>query len=164
MLQDLEDRDFFYKYDDDKVTDEIIRLFYAYKSSIKLLRDYPDILLIDYTYKTQRYKVPIINIATVSNSGSTISVAVCFIRHKDQEYFDQAARCLRKIILERRIELLSVIITNRKLALTNPLRAIFPKVANLLYLQYIKKNVQLKVSKHFTVQEKDDSLLKVCID
>jgi len=40
-------------------------LFFVYPDSIILYKEYPNILLIDYTYKTNRFRIPLLNIGAV---------------------------------------------------------------------------------------------------
>lgn len=61
------------------------RLFYYYKSCIELLKKFPNIIIIDGTFKTNKYKIECLNIGAVSTSSKTISIKVCFLSIKEAE-------------------------------------------------------------------------------
>lgn len=132
LLSELEGDDFYWEKDFDPVTGQITKLFYAHKSCIQELKNNPDLILFDSTYKSNRYKMPLLNIGAVGANNQNISVSVCFLRNEDTEAYSWAMRSLRKMIEKYDIELPLTLITDRELALMNPLEEIFPESRHLL--------------------------------
>jgi MULE transposase domain len=54
-------------------------LFFAYDPAIQLARAYPEVLLIDATYRTNRYNMPLLHFMGVTPLGDSFSIAFCFI-------------------------------------------------------------------------------------
>jgi MULE transposase domain len=63
-------------------------LFFAHKKQIKLLLTNPDILFIDYIYRTNKYRLPLIHILGYTSLGKFFSIGFCFIRNETyQDYY-----------------------------------------------------------------------------
>ena len=54
-------------------------LFFCHALSINLLKYYHHHLLLDCTYKTNKYKMPLLHIAGITGSNKTFILAFCFI-------------------------------------------------------------------------------------
>ena len=64
------------------------RLFMVHPRSVELFKAHPDVLLMDCTYKTNRYHLPLLNVAGVTSLGHTFHVAFAFIRQERvEDYF-----------------------------------------------------------------------------
>jgi hypothetical protein len=61
----------------------IENLFFARETSIQMLRENPDILLMDCTYRTNRYKLPLLHIVDRRNMQS-FSAGFCFMRSEEE--------------------------------------------------------------------------------
>jgi len=57
-------------------------LFFAYLELIKFLQKNPNILLLNYTYKTNKFKMPFLHIVGVSNTGHNFKLAYYFLPSK----------------------------------------------------------------------------------
>jgi MULE transposase domain len=63
-------------------------LFYAHHTSIE---SYPDVILIDATYRVNIYNMPMIHSLGVSATGETFSIAFCFVSaENDLQYYAAA--------------------------------------------------------------------------
>ena len=60
-------------------------LFFAHKKQIELLRANPDILLMDCTYRTNKFKLPLLHILGCTNLGTFFSAGFCFLRNETQQ-------------------------------------------------------------------------------
>ncbi|KAL8458339.1 hypothetical protein ACS0TY_036009 [Phlomoides rotata] len=56
-------------------TNTLNELFFAHPVSLNLVRSFPKVLLIDCTYKTNRYRLPYLEIVGVTSTGMTFCVA-----------------------------------------------------------------------------------------
>jgi hypothetical protein len=57
-------------------------LFFAYQKQIKMLRANPDVLLIDCTYQTNKYKLLLLHILGCTNLQTFYSAGFCFLTNK----------------------------------------------------------------------------------
>nr|KAJ0193246.1 hypothetical protein LSAT_V11C800418630 [Lactuca sativa] len=109
----------------------IIHLFIAHPLSIKLVKIFSTIFVMDCTYKTNKYHMPIHDIIGVS----------CF----NTSFYSRKRMKIK--ILENCDS--SVIVTNKELELMNAIKMIFPNTINLfVYLAYRKEGVA-NCKKHF---------------
>jgi hypothetical protein len=125
------------------------RLFYAHPASVALWKKHPDLLLLDSTYKTNRFRMPLLNIGGVTGNNKTIQIAVAFLNAEKEEDYTWAMGCLRKVMINHAIEEPSVVITDRELALMNALDASFLSSKHILCQWHINKNVQIKTKRDF---------------
>jgi hypothetical protein len=70
-------------------------LFVADIRSVSYLNQHPNILLLDYTYKTNKFDMPLLNILSVDNIGYSFFVSFCFLDQEVKENYDEAIRHLR---------------------------------------------------------------------
>jgi MULE transposase domain len=62
----------------------ITHLLLFSKKSLEILRDNHDILLLDCTYKTNRYRLPLLNILCVTKLHTTVNVGVVFMNRETE--------------------------------------------------------------------------------
>ena len=68
-------------------TQQLERLFFAHPEAVKIYKEHPDIILMDCTYKTNRFQMPLLNICAVTGNKKTIQVGLCFLsREKEANY------------------------------------------------------------------------------
>jgi len=60
--------------------DRVKYLFFAHPESLKYFQKNPNILLIDCTYKTNKFKMPFLHAVGVSNTGQNFKLCYCFLR------------------------------------------------------------------------------------
>jgi hypothetical protein len=93
-------------------TKKLKRLFYAHPNAIKLWKQHPDIILMDYTYKTNRFRMPLLNICAVTGNKKTIQIALCFLSGEKEISYEWALKCLRELMEELGINCLICIVTD----------------------------------------------------
>ncbi|XP_028102457.1 uncharacterized protein LOC114301693 [Camellia sinensis] len=93
--------------DKEKVTD----LFWAHPVSLELLRTFPHVLIMGCTYKTNRYRLPLLEIVEVTSTDLTFSVAFAYLGYEREDNYTCALGILR-IVLENTV-FPKVIITDR---------------------------------------------------
>ena len=67
-------------------------LFFAYLESLKYFQKNPNILLLNYTYKTNKFKMPFLYIVGVTNTGHNFKLAYCFLPDKTKGDYNFAIR------------------------------------------------------------------------
>lgn len=99
-------------------TDEeghVIYLFMAHPRSIELFCKYHDILLLDCTYRTNRYKIPLLNIVSCTGMNTTIQLALVFLCSETKNDYIWALTILQKMLGKGPFP--AVMVTDREQAL-----------------------------------------------
>ena len=129
-----------------------MNLFWAHPSSIQLLRAFLEVLIMDSTYKSNRYRLPLLEIVGVTSTQMMFSVAFVYLESERQVNYRWA--------LERLKELMDgctptrVIVTDKELALMNAIKVVFPNAANLLCRWHIFRNILANCKKCFETNDR----------
>jgi hypothetical protein len=126
--------------DDNSVVTAVI---FAHPRSLLYLKSYPEVLIMDCTYKTNKYKMPLLDIVGIDACQRSFCVAFAFLSGEEEADFNWALTQLRSLFEEHSIGLPSVILTDRQLALMNAISSstCFPKATLLLCIWHINKAV-----------------------
>ncbi|XP_028122576.1 uncharacterized protein LOC114319718 [Camellia sinensis] len=133
-------------------TETVTDLFFAHPTSLNLLRAFPKVLLMDCTYKTNRYRLPLLEIVGVTSTDVTFSIAFAYLQYEKEDYYTWALGLLRSVMDENTLP--SVIVTDRELTLMNAICTVFPATTNLLCRWHIGKNVLANCKKMFKTKDK----------
>jgi MULE transposase domain len=101
----------------------VTHLFFAHPQSIKLFHQYPDVLLLDCTYKMNRFKLPLLNMVGTTCLNTTFYVAFCFLIKEEENDYVWALEQLKGICTSDNLP--RVMVTDRELALMNGIRQEF---------------------------------------
>ncbi|XP_028124692.1 PKS-NRPS hybrid synthetase CHGG_01239-like [Camellia sinensis] len=104
----------------------LTHLFFAHPSSIMLTRNYSNVFVMDCTYKTNKYKMPLLDIIGVSSFN--------ILDKEGEEDYVWALQMFSKILGP--IGHPSVIVSDRELALMNAIQVVFPTTKNLLCVSH----------------------------
>lgn len=151
LLEDLISSDTFHRHKTDD-NGHLTHLFIALPTSISLFRQHHDILLLDCTYRTNRYKMPLLNIAGATGMNTTLQLALVFLCAETKEDNTWALTSLQDM-LSPDGNSPSVIVTDRERALISACQAVFPEVHHILCRWHVGKNVPKSCKKHFTTEE-----------
>ncbi|XP_028098245.1 uncharacterized protein LOC114297967 [Camellia sinensis] len=94
------------------------RIFLAY-----LLRSLPKVLIMDCPYKTNRYRLPLLEIVGVTSTDMSFSVAFAYLQFERIDNYVWVLTTLRSPFDD--IVIPEVIVTDRKLALMNAIDSAF---------------------------------------
>ncbi|XP_074293167.1 protein FAR1-RELATED SEQUENCE 6-like [Silene latifolia] len=122
---------------------EITHIFMAHPDSVKLFRAYPYVVIMDSTYKTNMYNNPLIEMVSVTPTGSSFLIACSMIPTESEECYKWLLKKLGDI-LDVTGASPSVFVTDRELGLINALKAVFPKVDHLLCRWHVNKAINAK--------------------
>ncbi|KAL4567782.1 hypothetical protein LXL04_023376 [Taraxacum kok-saghyz] len=137
----------------------ISRLFIAHPLSIKLAKHLSNIFVMDCTYKTSKYNMPLLDIIGVSCFNTSFYSGFTFLEKEDEENYAWALRAFKKIIGDGNE--LCVIMSDRELALMNAINNVFPATTNLLSVWHIEKNVLANCKKYFGTNEAFDLFMSI---
>ena len=107
-------------------------LFFIHSLSLELLSCYHTVLFLDCTYKTNKYNIPLLQIAGVSGNNKTFSAAFCFLAEENLEYYSWALETFSSILTSHQIPPPNVLLTNCELALMNAIAKVFPNSTHML--------------------------------
>jgi len=99
--------------------------------------------LIDSTYKTNRYRLSLLDFVGVTLTGMTFSAGFAYLEGERVNYVIWALERFRGLFL-RRDALPGVIVIDRDLTLMNAVKTVFPECTYLLCRFHIDKNVKAK--------------------
>jgi hypothetical protein len=117
-------------------------LFFAHQKQIELQLANPDVLMMDCTYRTNKYKMPLLHILGCTNLATFFSAGFCFLRNETHmDYHWAVSTFLHKTGTPQPRVFLSDHEDALKLAVTE----LLPRVPQLLCVWHINKNVQTKV-------------------
>ncbi|KAL2886392.1 mutator-like element transposase [Ceratocystis lukuohia] len=113
-------------------------LFFAHPDSIAYLQENPDVLLLDCTYKTNQYAMPLLDMIGVDSSQKSFFIAFAFLSGETEDDYLWALQHLKSLYQQG---LPSVVLTDRCQAIMNAVPVYFPSAAALLCLWHANKAV-----------------------
>ncbi|KAL5142522.1 Protein FAR1-RELATED SEQUENCE 2 [Glycine soja] len=111
--------------------------------AVKLTNSCNLVFLIDSTYKTNKYKLSLLDIVGVTPTRMTFSAGFAYLEGERLNNVVWALEWFQGLFM-RADALPGVIVTNRDLSLMNAVKTVFPDATNLLCLFHIDKNVKAK--------------------
>jgi hypothetical protein len=108
----------------------ILFFMFAHPKSIEYANQYNRVFLLDCTYKTNRYKMPLLYIIGLSPSNSLFSIAFCFMQNEQEESYKWTLQTFFSWL--NPLPFPPVLCTDRDLALLGAIKAIYPKSPHLL--------------------------------
>ena len=133
--------------DSNKVRD----LFFIHPLSMTMWRAFPHVLILDPTYKTNRYHLPFLQIVGLTSTNKTFCIAFAFIRNEKTDNFTWVLHCLRQTLDGNMLP--RVIVTDRDLALMAACHAVFPEATRLLCRYHIYENIRKHCRPSFAKKE-----------
>lgn len=127
--------------------DVVTDLFWTHPESVDILRAFPHVLIMDCTYKTNRYRWPLFEIVGVTSTSMTFSVAFAYICSEKEDNYTWALGRVRSLLNDDCLP--NVIVTDRELALMSAIPKVFPSARHLLCRWHISKNVLKNCRKLF---------------
>ncbi|XP_026410199.1 PKS-NRPS hybrid synthetase CHGG_01239-like [Papaver somniferum] len=124
----------------------VLELFWSHPDGSKLAQCFPTVLLLDCTYKTNRWSMSLFHAVGVTPTSLSFTIAYCFMSAEKTENYIWALQQLRQLYSSSNLP--SVIVTDDDQQLQNAVNLIFPEATRLLCTYHISCNV----SSHF---EKD---------
>jgi hypothetical protein len=109
-------------------------VLFAHPESVAYLQAYPDVLILDCTYKTNKYGMPLLDLIGVDSCQRSFCVVFAFLSGECEEDYFWALDRFRSLCENHRIRHPSVILTDRCLACMNAVDTCFPSSRPLLCL------------------------------
>ncbi|XP_068475173.1 uncharacterized protein [Phaseolus vulgaris] len=116
-------------------------IFWTHPNAVKLLNAFNIVFLMDTTYKTNKYRLPLLEIIGVTCTGLSFSAGFAFLSSEKEKNFIWALQKFKGSLLTSHMGP-EVIVCDRDLALMSAINIVFPKARNLLCRFHINKNVK----------------------
>ncbi|GKD86839.1 FAR1-related sequence 5-like protein [Tanacetum coccineum] len=116
LLEELEKGGFSHDVDHDS-EGRITRLFIIHPLSLKLARIFSNVFVMDFTYKTNKYKMPLFDIIGVSCFNTSFYSGFVFLKKEDKDSYVWDLKVFKKFLGHASQP--AVIISDRELALLN---------------------------------------------
>lgn len=142
---------------DDK-SDAVRDIFWAHPDAMKLLNVFHIVLIIDSTYMTNKYRLPLVEIVGVTSTDLTFTVAFAYLESKRADDFAWALQKLR-VLFFKDDAIPQVIVTDKDISLMNAVQSVFPSSTQLFCQSHITKNVKAKCKLLVHSKEKWDSVM-----
>lgn len=137
------------------VDNHLTHLFFAYNEVVDIDHENSDVLLLDCTYRTNRFNLPLLHIVGLSRMNITIHVAQVFMSGETGEDFAWTLQELKELITRHGVATLLVIFCDCDLALLKALEYAFPAVSVLMCAWHITKDVETHARRHGLPRELD---------
>lgn len=141
----------FIRYDEDH---KITAVFWTYPWCEEQWKRFPEVLGLDNTYKTNRFKMYLFQVTGITDQKSVANFGFGLINTEKKEGYDWLCDRLDDLRQQLGIPAPSVVITDKEKALKNALERVFPKAQQQLCLYHINANVHAKITSRW---KKDDS-------
>ncbi|KAJ8644471.1 hypothetical protein MRB53_006219 [Persea americana] len=112
---DLEENRYIEWHTSNDATGRVRDFFWGHPSFVQLLRAFPKVLIMDSTYKTNRYWLRLLEIFGVTSTQLTFSVAFVYLESEKVQEYTWALEKL-KSLMDRCMLPCVVIVTDRELA------------------------------------------------
>ncbi|XP_038719826.1 PKS-NRPS hybrid synthetase CHGG_01239-like [Tripterygium wilfordii] len=155
LMSFLQEHRYIFYHRTNDVTNELQDLFFAHPGSLELLRAFPHVLLMDATHKTNRFRMPLLEIVGVTPTNMTYCIGFVLLNSEKEDNYTWALRCLQSIIEESIAP--KVIVTDRELALMKSCRLVFPNAKKLLCRWHIYRSVLANCKRSFQNKESWDA-------
>ena len=110
-------------------------LFFCHQKSADLARRFNVVFVMDCTYKTNRFGMPLLNIVGITATNSTFNAGFAFICNEIEAMYVWALQSFEFVTKP------SIIVTDRELALMSAIAIVFPSTKNLLCIWHVNKNI-----------------------
>ena len=155
LMETLDQKKIYYECEQDDAH-TVLQLAFTLPMCAKLAQAQHYIFQADCTYKTNRYKMPLMVIVGVTCTGLTFYAFFVFMQKEDFEGYVWAMQASRKMLMRSP----EVIVTDCELALMKAIKFVMPSCQNLLCRWHINKNVLAKCKGAFTVEAVWDAFYK----
>lgn len=131
----------------------VTAVLFAHPKSLQYVQAYSDLLLLDCTYKTNKYQMPLLDMVGVDACQRSFCIAFAFLNGEEEEDYAWALERLQSLYEVCNARLPSVVLTDRCFAAINAVTTVFPSAVSLLCLWHTNKAVLSYCLPIFTLQE-----------
>ncbi|TYG86614.1 hypothetical protein ES288_A13G147600v1 [Gossypium darwinii] len=143
-----------YNFSVNNISNELENLFFIHPRSLDIWCALLYVLIVDVTYKTNKYDLPFVQIVGVTSTNKTFSIAFAFTINEKEENYNWALTYLKLTLEECMYP--CVIVTDRELVLMNACQQVFPDATRLLCRWHITENIKKHYRQSIKLQHEWD--------
>ena len=147
MIHEAVKHNYVFRFTTNPDTQELKFVFMAHPESVKMFRSWPLVLVIDSTYKTNRFKLTLVEVVGVSPVGKSFLVAYCFIDNEETCSYVWVLENVKALLVDGSSP--GVIVTDRELGLMKAIETVFPRAKHMLCLWHVYSAVEAKALPYF---------------
>ena len=144
----LVEKHFTYYTRDNDTTNAVEDIFFVHKHSFSMWCAFPHVLMIDATYNTNKYNMPLVQVAGMTSTNQSFAVAHAFISSEKVGNYVWVLEKIKDMLVDCMEP--RVIVTDRDFALMNACDQIFPNAYKFLCRFHIQQNIFRNSKKTFT--------------
>src|SRR5882757_9316063 len=103
------------------------KMAFFHHSSIITWKNAPEVILIDTTHKTNRFRMPLVNIVGANANNKSFFIGAALIQSENTATFEWLLRLVRELYDRYGLAPPRVIITDADEALASAIRVVFPR-------------------------------------
>ncbi|CAN1248903.1 PKS-NRPS hybrid synthetase cheA [Linum perenne] len=120
----------------------VTHVFMAHPEAVKLHRAYPYVVLLDSTYKTNRYGYPLVELIGITPVGKSFTIAYVIMKDESIDIYKWVLEKLKMLVEEDSVP--NVIVTDPELGLLAAIKETFPHSVHLLCIWHISADVETR--------------------
>lgn len=120
-------------------------ILWTYPWCEKMWRQFPKVLGIDNTYKTNRFNIYLFEVIGITDQKSVANFAFGLINTEKEDGFLWLSQRLEEVRQELHVPAPTVVITDKEMALKNALETVFPGAQQQLCVYHVNANVRGKI-------------------
>lgn len=121
------------------INKEITDLFFAHPKFASLANTFHNFVILDNTYKTNLYDMPLLNVVSHTSTKAPFTVAPCFMQFEREDNFVWAFERLKEIYLYDNVP--TLFLTDCSQAMIKAVKRVFPFSTHLLCTWHINKDM-----------------------
>ncbi|XP_026419240.1 uncharacterized protein LOC113315145 [Papaver somniferum] len=142
----------------DEKSDELKDIFWAHPESLQLVLGFHSVLIVDSTYKTNRFGSPLLRIVGVTSTGKLFTVAFIILEAETEDHYVWALTRLKRLFSPNALP--STFVTDGELKLVNAIGTVFPKAKWLFCSLHVLKKVSENCKQYFESDEEFERFMK----
>lgn len=161
FVRRLRDKAYWYNIrwaNDDPSTNKPIAFFWTMPYCVKMWKQYPQVLSIDNTYKTNRFKMPFFSCTGQTSTGSVFNRAFGLVLDETYESCLWLVNCLAELREKIGAPQPTVVITDYDDAMKKALTATFPQTQQQICIFHINKNITGNVPRMWKRSDSEPSV------
>lgn len=119
---------------------------FSHPASKAMLSAYPQVIMLDCTYSTNSYGMPLLEVVGATSTNKTFTVCYAFLESESTENYTWVLRWLSSLFANGYGP--DVLVTDRELGLLAAVRAVFPQSKHHLCLRHVEQCVLKQALSH----------------
>ncbi len=119
-------------------------VFFMHQSSVSMCQTFGTVFLLNCTYKTNKFGMPLLNVVGIMSTYATFNVGFTFLHAENEETYAWVLEQFSEVVIPKDLY------TDQKLALMNGITQVFLGYHNILCCWHINKNILANCKTRFS--------------